>query len=247
MPTIGGTNQCLLYDNSGVIAETHDAGGQQAIWDNANHWLAISAGGRFVMNGVDLSALSNFFGNTAHQASSAFQANGMGNGDAVLTTNSNAITGTGYGMNATVNATGEALFTSFNIQPNGAAIFQTLVSGTSTSGYSGMRFDQNGAITWYFILRVSDQAMYLNQTGGVFSSWTFKCPKAGGVIIGAAALAANATDGFLYIPTYAAVGAPTGVPTTQTGTVAMVYNTTDHKLYIYDSGWKGGTVPGVWS
>lgn len=63
--------------------------------------------------------------------------------------------------------------------------------------------------------------------------------------IGTGALATNATDGFLYIPSCA--GTPTGTPTTVTGRVPMIYDTTNHKFYIYDSGWKGGTVPGVFS
>jgi hypothetical protein len=70
-------------------------------------------------------------------------------------------------------------------------------------------------------------------------------PALGGLVVGAAAIATNATDGFLYIPTCA--GTPTAVPTTQTGTMAMVFDTTNHKLYLYDGSWKGGTVPGAWS
>jgi len=50
-----------------------------------------------------------------------------------------------------------------------------------------------------------------------------------------AALATDATDGFLYIPTCA--GAPTGVPTAYTGKVAVVFDTTNDKLYVYDGGW----------
>ena len=50
-----------------------------------------------------------------------------------------------------------------------------------------------------------------------------------------AALTTNATDGFLYIPSCA--GAPTGTPTAYTGKVAMVFDTTNNKLYCYDSGW----------
>lgn len=65
------------------------------------------------------------------------------------------------------------------------------------------------------------------------------------VVVGAAAIATNATDGFLYIPTCA--GTPTGTPTTQTGRFPLVYDSTNHKLYIYDGGWKGGTAPGAWS
>lgn len=60
------------------------------------------------------------------------------------------------------------------------------------------------------------------------------------VIAGAgntAALATNATKGFGYAPTCA--GAPTGTPVgTPTGYVPWVYDTTDHKIYVYDGGWK---------
>lgn len=60
------------------------------------------------------------------------------------------------------------------------------------------------------------------------------------VVVGSAALSTSATDGFLYIETCA--GAPTGVPTSYTGRVAMVYDTTNNKLYVYNSGWKGVTL-----
>jgi len=61
------------------------------------------------------------------------------------------------------------------------------------------------------------------------------------VAVGAAvggALATTATTGFFYIPTCA--GAPTGVPAaTYTGLVPMIYDTTNHKFWIYDGAWKG--------
>lgn len=57
----------------------------------------------------------------------------------------------------------------------------------------------------------------------------------GNVISGnQAALATTATDGFLYIPTCA--GTPTGTPTSITGKVPMVADTTNNKLYIYVGG-----------
>jgi hypothetical protein len=61
------------------------------------------------------------------------------------------------------------------------------------------------------------------------------------VILSNAALPTSATDGFTYIPTCA--GTPTGTPTTQTGTVPMVFDTTNTKLYCYTGGaWKSVTL-----
>jgi hypothetical protein len=49
-------------------------------------------------------------------------------------------------------------------------------------------------------------------------------------------LPTTVTDGFTYFPTCA--GVPTGVPTTQTGSVAMVYDTKNNDFYIYNGPWK---------
>jgi hypothetical protein len=57
------------------------------------------------------------------------------------------------------------------------------------------------------------------------------------VVVNSAAIATSATDGFLYVPTCA--GAPTGTPTTQTGTAPIVIDTTNNKLYFYSGGqWR---------
>ena len=59
----------------------------------------------------------------------------------------------------------------------------------------------------------------------------------GNFVVGTAALATTATDGFLYVPTCA--GTPTGTPTTQTGTAPIVVDTTNNKLYFYSGGqWR---------
>lgn len=60
---------------------------------------------------------------------------------------------------------------------------------------------------------------------------------AGSVVCGNAAIATDATDGFLYIPTCA--GTPTGTPTAHTGRVALVYDTTNDELLVYDGAWIG--------
>lgn len=56
------------------------------------------------------------------------------------------------------------------------------------------------------------------------------------VVVGNAALATNATDGFFYFPSCA--GTPTGVPTANTGRVALVYDSTNNIIYIYNGAWK---------
>jgi hypothetical protein len=59
----------------------------------------------------------------------------------------------------------------------------------------------------------------------------------GNVTVGSAAIATNATNGFLYVPTCA--GTPTGTPTTKTGRAPIVIDTTNHKLYFYSGGaWR---------
>lgn len=58
----------------------------------------------------------------------------------------------------------------------------------------------------------------------------------GNIIPGTGALATNATMGFSYIET--CPGTPTGVPTAATGRSAMVWDSTNDKLYVYDGGWQ---------
>jgi hypothetical protein len=61
----------------------------------------------------------------------------------------------------------------------------------------------------------------------------------GSVVVGdqATALATTATAGFLYIPSCA--GVPTGVPVVYTGTVPLIYDTTNLRLYVYSGGaWR---------
>jgi hypothetical protein len=56
----------------------------------------------------------------------------------------------------------------------------------------------------------------------------------GNVVVGTAAIATTATNGFLYVTGCA--GTPTGTPTTQTGRVPLVVDTTNNKLYFYSGG-----------
>ena len=56
------------------------------------------------------------------------------------------------------------------------------------------------------------------------------------LIVGNGVTTTSRTDNFAYLPTSA--GAPTGVPTSYTGGVAAVVDTTNNRLYIYNGSWK---------
>lgn len=63
----------------------------------------------------------------------------------------------------------------------------------------------------------------------------------GSVAFNDAALATNATKGFLMIP--GGAGIPTGVPADiPTGQVPLYYDTTNNKLYAYNGAWKASGV-----
>lgn len=63
----------------------------------------------------------------------------------------------------------------------------------------------------------------------------------GSVISGEqAAFPVGSTDGYLYIPTM--TGVPTGVPTAKTGKTAIVYDSANNKIMVYDGGWIGVAV-----
>lgn len=117
-------------------------------------------------------------------------------------------------------------------------------SGNAQATPASIRVIQSGAAGATFI---GADMIFLTGTNAAVRTQSLKITAAKSVVIGdnTSALSTTATDGFLYIPTCA--GTPTGVPTAQTGTVAMVFDTTNNKLYIYDGGWLGGTTPGAFT
>jgi hypothetical protein len=131
-----------------------------------------------------------------------------------------------------------------------------VVSGNNASTLNAqINFQTSGATKWQ-IQHYSPNYLWFAcgiAPSGYFAQWnpaatsnagyaTFyaNVKSAGGMICGTAALATTATGGFLYLPT--CPGPPTGVPATQTGTAAAVYDTTDDKLYVYNGAWKSVTL-----
>lgn len=63
---------------------------------------------------------------------------------------------------------------------------------------------------------------------------SFLADHLGNVVIASAALATNATNGFLYITTSA--GTPSGTPTSYTGRSPIHFDSTNNKLYVNKAG-----------
>jgi hypothetical protein len=68
-------------------------------------------------------------------------------------------------------------------------------------------------------------------TYAIYSSGTAASLHNGGFVVGPSNLAQNATDGFLYLTSYA--GAPTGIPTDFTGRIPLMIDRANKKLYAY--------------
>jgi hypothetical protein len=79
--------------------------------------------------------------------------------------------------------------------------------------------------------------VFKTMAAGAAAAERMRVKSTGTVLHGTAALATNATDGFVYVPTCA--GTPTGVPTAFTGQAAIVVDSTNNKLYFYSGGtWR---------
>lgn len=109
------------------------------------------------------------------------------------------------------------------------------VTNSQLAFYGGNAFDAGAGIVLYGETHATtpDRIWFVNNnftTRGIVD-------QAGNWAFGSAALATNATDGFLYIPTCA--GTPTGAPTAFTGRAAMIYDTTNNKWWIYNGSWRG--------
>ena len=153
-------------------------------------------------------------------------------GDGGVTSGAGGAISIGAG-NATTSGAGGALFMNAG-QGIGAVGGQVGLTGGSSNHSSGAghTFIQGGNNSG------SGVGGDVRLSGGTSTSGT-----PGHVVLNGTggALATNATGGFTCIPTCA--GTPTGVPANvPTGNVALVYDTANNKLYVYDGGWISTTL-----
>lgn len=171
-----------------------------------------------------------------------------------LTSTSRTDTGTLSVVNATFRATASGGTPTLTNSSNMISVFTVVAPSVGGAGtltlaltdYAGVNVQASSLATG-----TNKYGVYIGAQTGATTNFALNSEgglvrfKSGSVICSGAALATNATTGFLYIPTCA--GTPTGAPDAQTGTVAMIYDTSNNKLYIYNAAWKGGTAPGAWS
>ncbi|HEU5377793.1 MAG TPA: hypothetical protein VFV38_20410, partial [Ktedonobacteraceae bacterium] len=213
--------------------------------------------GSYLLNGVSINTagtLSNiaYLTNTsqAFTGINTFSRNGSGSSDASLVVNGTPVNnatsslirignsiaggnasangGTYLGLNAPNTGAGSAA-DFVNFQKNGSSKFSITNAGITTSATSLLTplLDTASAGT-LSLGTTTATGINLNQSTTVATGKN--------LIIGTAALATNATTGFLYLDTSA--GAPTGTPLANTGTVATEYDTTNNKLCVFNSAWK---------
>jgi hypothetical protein len=125
----------------------------------------------------------------------------------------------------------------FHVTGTGSAWVPTFTLGATSQGVC----DALGAGGMLLMASNAAGVIKLATGGNAAANERLRIDAAGNVALGTAALATTATDGFLYIPTCA--GPPTGVPTTFTGRVPIIYDSTNNFLYIRAGGtWKKSTV-----
>lgn len=191
------------------------------------HYLAFPAVTASLMSGL------RWFRAGAYEA--VFEADGNGNFTLKGTSGALATCFTGSVFDGSVTF-GGALGT------NGGMSWGSIPSAQlniTCNRFTGTRIKTLGIKTYRSNGATQDERFYITASNTTTNGATVGVTNAS-FVVGEAALATNATDGFLYLPTCA--GTPTGTPTSMTGTVAAVYDTSSDKLFVYNGGWKSVTL-----
>ncbi len=108
-----------------------------------------------------------------------------------------------------------------------------VVDGNADNGTTYVHYSEINTIISNANTVAAGAAMQFRTVGSAVMSETFRIDDRNNLVIGTAAIASAATNGFLYLPT--TNGTPTGTPTTYAGRAPMVIDTTNNRLYFYSS------------
>ena len=133
--------------------------------------------------------------------------------------------------------------------PNAASVFASVedaaeiraywtqnATTTLSTQYSAVSINvrKAGVITTPFLVSTDNALVTGTLTVNNTSSVSVLTTTQNDVIVGSAAVATTATEGFFYITSCA--GTPTGVPTSVTGRIPLVVDSANDKLYIHSNG-----------
>jgi hypothetical protein len=238
------TNKFTVTASSGntVIAGTASITGDVAV--NTNKFTVTASSGNTVVAGT-LGVTGDFAVNTSNFKVTASTGNVHTLGSANIGSGSGANSSIGLYVRPTTGISGVdqyGLYTSPQIQSTGTnsgasiyAEFRTAAASfTCASGYgvqiANPIIGSGSTLTNFYGIRIA------SLTSATSQNWSFYAAS-GNVTFRSSALATDATVGHLFIPTSA--GAPTGVPAViPTGQVALQYDSTNNKLYVYNGAWK---------
>lgn len=106
--------------------------------------------------------------------------------------------------------------------------------GTALLGSARAGIRMRAAANWALNDHPTEFDFVTTPVGGASPVVRFLLDSQGNVVVGAAALLTTATDGFLYLGS--CPGVPSGTPTTHTGRVPLVVDSSNGDLYIYVGG-----------
>jgi len=182
-------------------------------------------------------------GRTVSMLSATFSG-GVANGIVYLDANKTTVSASEFSYNGNSLFIGGSLGTTPSLSKgvylqsanNNAVIGYSLYVNDGANNRRGSMFLDDATGVWgWDVTASSGLPSYVWRIAG---SEVMRVTSDGNFVAGASnALATNAANGFLYVPTCA--GAPTGTPTAITGMAPIVVDTTNNKLYFYSGGqWR---------
>lgn len=205
--TIGNTLYLSAYDVDGVTYSN-----LITLTASNTPTLAITSIGTGTINNISVGATTAASGAfTTLSASSTVSGDGFTNY---------------FASPPAIGGTVAGLITGSNLMSKNGLWVAAAYSGTTFTG--GTVVDYNSSIGRISVGTNADIAFYY---GGVGSTEIFRLTATKNVVVGTAALATNATAGFLWISSCA--GLPTGIPTAPyTNAAAIVADSANNKLYF---------------
>lgn len=217
-------------DMPGKIVFSTTADGAEAVTDRfiinaAGKMLAGVASAQTMGNGGSVNPTFQLFGASAAASFGVIRETTPGGGGALFALGSSRSTPSTAGYSAL--QSGDGIGSLLGVGDNGTNMHATGAAVVMSADGNWNGTDAPGRVVFQ-----------TTPTGSLGPpSERMRIDSKGNVVINTAAISTSATDGFLYVPSCA--GTPTGTPTTHSGMVPIVVNTSANKLYFYSGGaWR---------